>query len=92
MTPTAVVLRAIGLGDMLTGLPAMAMLRRALPGHRVVGAVPSRYADLLVGAGLLDEVLPTADLGPLGGAPSSGPNPAVGSAWSSRPAPRSRSA
>jgi len=70
MTPTAVVLRAIGLGDMLAGLPAMALLRRALPGHRIVGAVPARYTDLLVGAGLLDDVLPTADLGPLAGAPA----------------------
>jgi ADP-heptose:LPS heptosyltransferase len=68
--PTAVVLRAIGLGDMLTGLPAMALLRRALPGHRIVGAVPGRYAGILVGAGLLDEVVPTADLGPLAAAPS----------------------
>jgi ADP-heptose:LPS heptosyltransferase len=68
--PTVVVLRAIGLGDMLTGLPAMAMLRRALPGHRIIGAVPGRYADVLVGAGLLDDVLPTADLGPLSGAPA----------------------
>jgi ADP-heptose:LPS heptosyltransferase len=67
--PTVVVLRAIGLGDMLTGLPAMALLRRALPGHRIVGAVPGSYADLLVGAGLLDDVLPTAELGPLDGAP-----------------------
>jgi ADP-heptose:LPS heptosyltransferase len=67
--PTVVVLRAIGLGDMLTGLPAMALLRRALPGHRIVGAVPGRYAGLLVGAGLLDDVLPTADLGPLDRAP-----------------------
>jgi ADP-heptose:LPS heptosyltransferase len=67
--PTAVVLRAIGLGDMITGLPAMALLRRALPGHRIVGAVPGQYSGVLLGAGLLDEVLPTADLGPLDGAP-----------------------
>ena len=67
--PTAVVLRAIGLGDMLTGLPALALLRRALPEHRIVGAVPGVFADLLLGAGLLDEVLPTAGLGPLDGAP-----------------------
>jgi ADP-heptose:LPS heptosyltransferase len=67
--PTAVVLRAIGLGDMITGLPAMALLRRALPGHRIVGAVPGRYAGILLRAGLLDEVLPTAELGPLDGAP-----------------------
>jgi ADP-heptose:LPS heptosyltransferase len=62
--------RAIGLGDMLAGLPAMALLRRALPAHRIVGAVPGRYAGLLVGVGLLDDVVPTADLGPLVGAPS----------------------
>jgi len=84
--PTAVVLRAIGLGDMLTGLPAMAVLRRALPEHRIVGAVPGRYADLLLGAGLVDDVLPTADLGPLCGAPSA-PDLAVdlhGNRWPSR--------
>jgi ADP-heptose:LPS heptosyltransferase len=84
--PTVVVLRAIGLGDMLTGLPAMAMLRRALPGHRIVGAVPGPYAGLLVGAGLLDDILPTADLGPLDGAPSA-PDLAVdlhGNRWPSR--------
>ena len=84
--PTVVVLRAIGLGDMLTGLPAMALLRRALPGHRVVGAVPGAYADLLLGAGLLDDVLPTAALVPLDGAPSA-PDLAVdlhGNRWPSR--------
>ena len=74
--PTAVVLRAIGLGDMLTGLPAMALLRRALPRHRIVGAVPGRYAGTLVRAGLLDEVLPTSSLQPLRGAPV-GPDIAV---------------
>lgn len=67
--PTAVVLRAIGLGDMLTGLPALVLLRRALPEHRIVGAVPGAYSDLLLGAGLLDDVLPTAGLGSLDGAP-----------------------
>jgi hypothetical protein len=71
---------------MLTGLPAMALLRRALPGHRVVGAVPGAYADLLVRAGLLDEVLPTAALGPLERAPQA-PELAVdlhGNRWPSR--------
>lgn len=85
-TPTAVVLRAIGLGDMLTGLPAMALLRKALPAHHIVGAVPGAYADLLLRAGLLDEVLPTADLGPLEGAPQE-PEVAVdlhGNRWPSR--------
>jgi hypothetical protein len=54
---------------MITGLPAMALLRRALPGHRIVGAVPGQYAGILLRAGLLDEVLPTSGLGPLEGAP-----------------------
>jgi ADP-heptose:LPS heptosyltransferase len=54
---------------MITGLPAMALLRRALPGHRIVGAVPGQYAAILLRAGLLDEVLPTAGLGPLADAP-----------------------
>jgi ADP-heptose:LPS heptosyltransferase len=67
--PTVVVLRAIGLGDMLTGLPAMALLRRAVPGHRIVGAVPARFAGLLTGAGLVDDVLATEGLEPLRGAP-----------------------
>jgi hypothetical protein len=48
----------------------MALLRRALPDHRLVGAVPGQYADVLLRAGLLDEVLPTADLVPLAGAPA----------------------
>jgi hypothetical protein len=64
----------------------MALLRRALPEHRIVGAVPGRFADLLVGAGLVDEVLPTADLGPLAGAPAA-PDLAVdlhGNRWPSR--------
>jgi len=84
--PTAVILRAIGLGDMLTGLPALALLRRALPEHRIVGAVPGVYADLLLGAGLLDQALPTAGLGPLDGAPQQ-PDLAVdlhGNRWPSR--------
>jgi hypothetical protein len=71
---------------MLTGLPAMALLRRALPGHRIVGAVPGSYGDVLVRAGLLDDVLPTAALGPLQGAPGT-PELAVdlhGNRWPSR--------
>ncbi len=67
--PVAVLLRAIGLGDMLTGLPATAMLRRALPGHRLVGAVPQRFAGPLLAAGLLDEVVPTSDLDAVAGLP-----------------------
>ncbi|KQS68240.1 glycosyltransferase family 9 protein [Modestobacter sp. Leaf380] len=66
---TAVVLRAIGLGDMLTGLPAMALLRQALPGWRLVAAAPGAYADVLTGAGLVDDVVPTAGLSDVSGLP-----------------------
>jgi ADP-heptose:LPS heptosyltransferase len=39
--PTLVVLRALGLGDLLTGLPAMRALARAYPGHRRILAAPA---------------------------------------------------
>lgn len=67
--PTAVVLRAIGLGDMITGLPAMALLRRSLPNHHIVAALPHRFAAIVLATALVDTVVPTDDLGPLPGAP-----------------------
>lgn len=73
---TAVVLRAIGLGDMLTGLPAMSLLRQALPGWRLVAAAPGPYAGVLTSAGLVDVVVPTAGLDDVRGLPT-GPDLAV---------------
>ena len=63
-------LRAIGLGDLLTGLPAMRALRRALPGWHVVVAAPDRFAGVLTGAGLADAVVPTAGLDDVRGLPA----------------------
>ena len=67
--PVAVVLRALYLGDMLTGLPALAMVRRALPGHRVLLAAPRQVGELAVLAGSVDDVVPGRELEPLTLAP-----------------------
>jgi ADP-heptose:LPS heptosyltransferase len=55
-------LRALGLGDGLTGVPALRGLRRAFPDHRLVLAAPRGIGDWLAGLRLVDELLPTPDL------------------------------
>jgi len=45
--PTVLVLRALGLGDFLTGLPAIRLLRSALPDHRRVLAAPEALRPLV---------------------------------------------
>lgn len=63
--PTILVLRALGLGDLLTGVPALRGLRRAHPGARLVLAAPAPLASWLQGLGIVDEVLATRGLAPL---------------------------
>ncbi|WP_127130173.1 glycosyltransferase family 9 protein [Georgenia sp. SYP-B2076] len=58
------VLRALGLGDAVTGIAALRGVRRAWPGRRVVLAAPPTVGGWLRGLGVVDEVLPTAGLAP----------------------------
>jgi ADP-heptose:LPS heptosyltransferase len=60
--PLLVAYRALGLGDLLTGVPALRGLRAAFPDHRVVLAAPAALAPLAVLSGAVDEVLDTAPL------------------------------
>ncbi len=65
MTERVLLLRALGLGDFLTGVPAYRAVRRAFPGHRVVLAAPAVFAELTPLTGAVDQVLPTGELAPV---------------------------
>jgi ADP-heptose:LPS heptosyltransferase len=74
---TVLVLRAIGLGDALTGVAALRGVRRAWPGRRVVLAAPAGLGRWLASYGLVDDVLPARGLEPLAWGSRSGPDVAV---------------
>ncbi|WP_225827411.1 glycosyltransferase family 9 protein [Streptomyces naphthomycinicus] len=56
--PTVLVLRALGLGDLLAGVPALRGVRRAFPRHRIVLAQPPVLTELALATGAVDAVLP----------------------------------
>lgn len=58
-------LRALGLGDLLTSVPALAALADAFPDHRRVLAAPSALGPLARLSGAVDEVVGSAPLAPL---------------------------
>ncbi|WP_129311216.1 glycosyltransferase family 9 protein [Streptomyces sp. L2] len=56
--PRVLVLRALGLGDLLAGVPALRGIRRAFPGHHVVLALPPGLTEPALASGAIDTVLP----------------------------------
>ncbi len=63
--PRLVILRALGLGDFLTGVPAYRALRAAYPRHEIVLAAPGALAPLAALTGAVDRVLATGELQPV---------------------------
>jgi ADP-heptose:LPS heptosyltransferase len=63
--PVALVLRALGLGDLLAAVPALRGVRRALPEHHLALATDPALAGLVRLVGGIDELVPARGLEPL---------------------------
>ncbi|NUT94829.1 MAG: glycosyltransferase family 9 protein [Saccharothrix sp.] len=59
------VLRALGLGDLLTGIPALRALRRAYPDAEITLAAPAWLSDAVDRIDAVDRLLPTEGLVPI---------------------------
>jgi ADP-heptose:LPS heptosyltransferase len=62
---SVLVLRALGIGDLLVTVPALRGLRRAFADDHLVLAAPEGLTGLVALTGAVDEVLPTPGLGAL---------------------------
>jgi ADP-heptose:LPS heptosyltransferase len=74
VSPRILLLRALGLGDFLTGVPAYRAVRRAFPGHQLVLAAPAPVGPLVPLTRAIDKHLPAGELQPV---PWTGPAPDV---------------
>jgi ADP-heptose:LPS heptosyltransferase len=63
--PCVLVLRALGLGDLLTSIPALRALRRSFPEHRLVLATPYPLHELAMETRAIDGVVHAEPLQPL---------------------------
>ncbi len=60
--PPVLVLRALGLGDALTGIPALRGIRRLWPDRTLLLATNGSLGEWLMGLGIIDGVVPVAGL------------------------------
>jgi ADP-heptose:LPS heptosyltransferase len=70
MSKNALILRALGLGDFLTAIPALRLIRLALPSHSLVLAGPPHLGRLAQDAGLVDDLIEARDLSVLPATPA----------------------
>ncbi len=63
--PRLLILRALGLGDFLVGVPAYRALRAAYREHQIVLAAPGPLACLAALTGTVDPLLPAGELQPV---------------------------
>ena len=73
--PSVLVLRALGLGDLLTAVPALRGLRAHYSDHRIVLAAPAPLRELIKLTAAVDDQLPTPQPGPLRWPPLYWPHP-----------------